>query len=301
MESLDLNIDNYEFKDILELFQIPIDFGEIDLKKAKKKVLMMHPDKSSLDKKYFLFFSAAYKILFSIYEFREKANASEKLDITEQNTEYLATKDENHAAIIDSLKSTGQIDKNFNKWFNNLFEKVKIQNEYEDNGYGDWFKSNEDDADTSEQCNSQQAMNEAIDKRKKFLRDNSLTKYNNVQGFNDANYCDLTNSKPDEYSSDVFSKLQYGDLKKSHEESVVPVTNDDYKPRYSSMDDIKFQRAQQNIIPLTEQENKQLLNSNEKNETNVNSNRAFRLAKQQQEAELANKKWWSSLKQITNN
>ena len=32
----------------------------------------MHPDKSKLDKSYFIFFSKAYKLLYSIYEFKHK-------------------------------------------------------------------------------------------------------------------------------------------------------------------------------------------------------------------------------------
>ena len=76
MEVLDLNIDNYEYEDILKLFDLDFNFGENDIKKAKKKVFMMHPDKSGLDKKYFLFFSGIFKILYSEYEFREKANTN---------------------------------------------------------------------------------------------------------------------------------------------------------------------------------------------------------------------------------
>ena len=38
MEALDLNIDNYEYKDILNLFKINMEFGETELKKAKKEV-----------------------------------------------------------------------------------------------------------------------------------------------------------------------------------------------------------------------------------------------------------------------
>ncbi len=34
----------------------------------------MHPDKSQLDPKYFLFFSKAYKELYNCYEFMNKSN-----------------------------------------------------------------------------------------------------------------------------------------------------------------------------------------------------------------------------------
>ena len=72
MDSLDLNIDNYDFDDILNLFEINIDFNENDLKKCKSKVLLMHPDKSNLNKDFFIFYSKAYKILFYVYKFRHK-------------------------------------------------------------------------------------------------------------------------------------------------------------------------------------------------------------------------------------
>ena len=39
MNNLDLNLDNYELKDLLNLFNLPYDFTESDLKNAKKIVL----------------------------------------------------------------------------------------------------------------------------------------------------------------------------------------------------------------------------------------------------------------------
>jgi hypothetical protein len=70
MESLDLNIDNYELPDILGLFNLPTLFNETDLKRAKMMVLKTHPDKSNLSKDYFLFFTKAYRIVHQIYMIR---------------------------------------------------------------------------------------------------------------------------------------------------------------------------------------------------------------------------------------
>jgi len=50
----DLDIDNYSVDDILKLFKIT-DFDENDMKRAKKMVLMSHPDKSHLPSEYFFF------------------------------------------------------------------------------------------------------------------------------------------------------------------------------------------------------------------------------------------------------
>ena len=66
METIDLDIDNYDLDDILQLFHLNIHFDETGLKQAYKITLMTHPDKSKLDKKYFLFFSSIFKILDNI-------------------------------------------------------------------------------------------------------------------------------------------------------------------------------------------------------------------------------------------
>ena len=130
---IDLNIDNYDLADITRLFQISYDFSEAELKDAKKIVMQMHPDKSRLDKEYFLFFSAAYKILYAIYQFRFKRNTS---------TEYQSIDSKANDEIMKNLLNNKT--KDFNKWFNRLFEQTKINDDYTENGYGDWLKSNED-------------------------------------------------------------------------------------------------------------------------------------------------------------
>jgi len=48
---MDLDITNYDYEDILKLFNISKQFSEEDLKSAKKRVLASHPDKSGLDKR----------------------------------------------------------------------------------------------------------------------------------------------------------------------------------------------------------------------------------------------------------
>ena len=89
MESLDLNIDNYNLSDILSLFHLPTLFNEDDLKRAKLAVLKTHPDKSQLPKEYFLFFTKAYRILHQIYTVRHPAtneHYTQRADRTPRNT-----------------------------------------------------------------------------------------------------------------------------------------------------------------------------------------------------------------------
>lgn len=89
MESLDLNIDNYNLSDILSLFHLPTLFNEDDLKRAKLAVLKTHPDKSQLPKEYFLFFTKAYRILHQIYTVRHPAtneHYTQRAERTPRNT-----------------------------------------------------------------------------------------------------------------------------------------------------------------------------------------------------------------------
>ena len=286
MEVLDLNIDNYEYEDILKLFDLDFNFGENDIKKAKKKVLMMHPDKSGLDKKYFLFFSGIFKILYSVYEFREKANTNLNEEI-----EYLLENSDENQELVDKLREKYS-NKDFNKWFNKEFDKLKLENEYENNGYGEWLKNIED----SEVCNNKNEMNLMIDKKKRDLR--SMIKYNEINEFNNDGYNDLANNRPQEYSSGMFSKLQFEDLKKAHIESVIPVTEEDYKQYYSSIEDIRLKRQHQNLNPLLDNEAKEYLNNKKISDNYLGTQRAFKLALQEREALKNSNNFWSTLKQI---
>ena len=286
MEQMDLNIDNYEYQDILDLFGLNKNFTERDIKNVKRKVLQTHPDKSGLDKKFFLFFTAIFKVLHSVYEFKAKANVNLNEEI-----EYSVEETGENEVVVNNLREKYST-KEFNNWFNKEFDKIKLDNDYEDTGYGDWLKNAED----SEVCTNKTEMNEMIDRKKRDLR--SVIKFDGIHESNNGSYNDLANNKPAEYSSGMFSKLQFEDLRKAHDESVIPVTEDDFNSRYSSMEDIKLQRHQQSLNPLSEAEGREYLNSQKSNEDDVGASRAFKLAAQEREASRGSNSFWTSLKQL---
>ena len=290
---LDLDITNYDYEDILKLFEISKNFDVEDLKNAKKKVLASHPDKSGLDKSYFLFFSSAYKILFSIYNFRTKHSSLTNLNNYNEN--YSAEKDEINEEIIHKLINS-KSKKEFNSWFNTQFESFKISNDYEKNGYGEWL--NETNAEQETLCKDLTSMNKIIEEKKKTLRSSMLVKKQEISEFNNSHYCDLTNSKPEDYSSGLFSKFQYEDLKKAHNESLIPVTNEDFISNYSSLEDIRLKRACQSLTPLQEQEAKTYLNKSKEDETALSSMRAYNLLKQDEVSRQKSERFWSNLKQL---
>ena len=283
--NIDLNIDNYNLADITRLFQISYDFNEAELKDAKKIVMQMHPDKSRLDKEYFLFFSAAYKILYAIYQFRFKRNTS---------TEYASIDSKANDEIVKNLLNNTIVKKDFNKWFNTLFEQTKITDEYSENGYGDWLKSNEDIEDFNNVA--KQDIDGKFTEKKKQLQ--SLIVHEDFKEFGQSQY-ELARDKPEYYSSDIFSKLNFEDLKRAHVESVVPITHDDYlnRKKFNSLEELQNERGQA-IKPTSQDESRDFLKNKSKLDSNNDVERAYRLVRQDEKAKEANNKWWANMRQI---
>lgn len=289
--NLDMNIDNYELHDLLDLFHLDYNFNEDDLKKTKKTVLMTHPDKSKLPKEYFLFFSAAYKIIYSIYEFRYKSikpNANENI----KPNKYTSEKDEEREILLTNLKKQP----NFNKIFNELFEKYSIKDNETEGGYGDWLKSEEDLDNTRTTMNE---MNEKFELKKKKVQ--SIIVHKDVEEMDSGNgHFELTRDKPEYYSSSLFSSLQYEDLKKAHVESVIPVTQEDYQNRkkFRNVDEMQRYNAEQNSEPLSLKQSNEYLNQKKSFQDKNDVSRAFKLAKQDEQARKANVGWMSGFKQL---
>ncbi len=293
MEGLDLNIHNYELNDLLNLFKIPYHFNNDHLKEAKKMVLKSHPDKSGLDKEYFLFFSQAYKYLFKIYRLRQSSTIT--------NTEYQKDDlwDTEHNILIDGkIKTMDQ--KDYNKWFNATFEKMKIADENEEAGYGEWLKSNEDIVDEKITNNNQ--MNEYIQNKKKELR--AVVVHKEFEDLNNDNHFNLVRDTPSEFSSSVFDKLQFQDLKQAHVESVIPVTEEDFHKRkkYTNIDELNRDRTKDSIRGKNEwsvSHEEKLKQANIKDE-DINIQRAYKLMNQDEKIRENYDIFWSDLKRLKN-
>jgi hypothetical protein len=287
--AIDLNIENYNFKDLLHLFNIPYDFSEKDLKQAKKIVLKTHPDKSGLDQKFFFFYSAAYKLLYRTHEFRVKRTHSVNYSI-EQTEDDLEKE-----RLLEKFQK--QNDKNFNKRFNEMFEKVKIQSD-DDEGYGEWLRSNEGIDNRKTTKNN---MNTFFDQKKSETR--ALIKKTDIESVNEgANHSYLLSDKPNYYTSDVFSNLKYEDLKRAHIESVVPVTQEDYniKKKFVDTNEMANHRSRQNMTPCGLNQAKQFLRKKEQQMNDENITIAYKFAKQDEDIKKANDLWWGNLRQLSN-
>jgi hypothetical protein len=295
---LDLNIDNYSREELYNLFGlVKSNLSEENMRESKKTVLKTHPDKSRLDPKYFLFFSKAYKRLYSIYEFQNK-NTKKNIE----NNEYFDT---DNTVVLDKMFEQDKHlknPKNFNQWFNDQFEKHKINDESDEKGYGSWLKSDEDIVFTPNVTKANMASE--MEKRKKQVQ--TLTTYNGVTDYTAAS---LGGSSLMDYNSNftsgtLFSNegMGYTDLRQAYVESVIPVTEEDYQKmtKFKNLEEYKYHRNNSNTKPLDKEESmKQLYHQNQQKDEE-SAALAFYYAQQSEKSKQKQESFWSGLKQLTN-
>ena len=296
MENIDLDIENYDLNDILHLFKLKSDFSESDLKKAKQVVLKIHPDKSKLPPQYFIFYSKAYKMLYNIYEFRNKSTNKKG----EENYAPFSSNEKKAALDVFMEKNNLKDKNNFNSWFNKQFEKTKIASETETKGYGDWLRS--DDDIEEERKMSQSEMAAEFAKKKQQARSLVVHQDINDMYMNNIGASSLSTDAPSEYSSDLFSHLSYQDLKQAHCESVIPVTDEDYAKvkKFNNVNEYMSYRSNQDTKPLSEKQAFEYLQNKSKMDDQQASKRAYELAKQTEEAEKQNQTFWGNILRISN-
>jgi hypothetical protein len=288
LNSLDLDLENYSLSDLYHLFNINDgNLDESSMRNAKQIVLKMHPDKSRLDSKYFLFFSNAYKRLFSVYEFQNKSSNKK------EQKEYSNDNKTDNALILDNLfeKNKNFKDpKNFNSWFNETFEKHRLEDPIQQ-GYGDWLKSNDDFIDVNENV-TKGNMNDIFEQKKKQIQ--TITRYNGIS---------------DSYSSTFGGSLLdgsdagqgYTDLKEAYTQTLIPVTMEDYNKmqKFNNISEYKAHRERVDITPLSKEEaNRKLLYDNEKREQE-SAALAFKYAKESEKVKEKQNSFWGELKQLT--
>lgn len=293
LSNLDLDLEHYSLEDLYKLFNIPAQqLSEQSLKNAKQIVYKMHPDKSQLDAKYFRFFSAAYKRVFSIFEFQNKSlnkSSSNKDDFY----------DESNKSVLNNMfeQNKGLKDpKNFNSWFNDKFEKHGLEDDIGNKGYGDWLKSDEGLYTVNDNI-TKANMNDAFEKQKKQIQ--SLTTYQGVNELFSSFSGSLLGDQSDNFTGSE-GGLSYMDLRQAHVESVIPVTQDDYDrvPKYKSLSEYKASRDNIDTNPLSKQESERMLLQQEQHLDKQSAALAYKYAQQSERSKQNSSSFFSDLRQI---
>jgi len=263
MTNHNLNIHMYTFDEILTLFDLTAKISMEDLKRAKKKVLMMHPDKSHLGSEYFLFYKKAFELVVEFYDNQNKQNQK----ITEETTNYSAldTISWNKSTTKQINKAIGEMPKEqFREKFNQLFEK-NMQKEIKPD-VNDWFSKNDPLYQIDE--NAGKSMDKSMIQIKQ--QSNSINVYRGVQTLSSSsrsgNLYDDDQDSGEYVSCDPFSKLKYDDLRKVHkDQTVFAVSESDFDKveKYGSVDHLNRTRGNQILTPLDKMDAQRMLDSQE--------------------------------------
>lgn len=255
----------YKFDELLGLFDLTYNIDIEGLKRAKKKVLMLHPDKSKLGPEFFLFYKKAFEIIVQFYESQNKQNQK----ITEDTTKYTpVTNDWNKATNHKINQVIGEMSKEvFQEKFNDLFEKnMRVEPKKDVNT---WFSQNDPLYQIDGDVNANN-MGRALDHIKQ--KNNGMILYRGVQNLSSADKIgagrlyddDEEGHEPDYVCSDPFSKLKFDDLRKVHkDQTVFSVSESDFDKveKYASVDHMNRARGQQVLTPLEKGEAQHILDS----------------------------------------
>ena len=129
-------IEECTLDDLFGLFDIELEELTLEeLKQAKKKVLLLHPDKNRQrdTTQYYEYFKNAYEKLESVFDFINR-HPKKQGQRTYQNEELI------QQGFYEYCQKHDLKDASFQKTFNEVFEKVYLP---EEDGYGEWLKSEE--------------------------------------------------------------------------------------------------------------------------------------------------------------
>lgn len=263
-----LDLASYSFDEILQMFDLSYNISVEDLKRAKRKVLMSHPDKSGLPPDYFLFYKRAFELVVNY----QQSNTRQSQIVNEHTSvEYvpLTETDTNTKRHLSEKIKTDH----FQQRFNELFEQNMA--EKPDPTRNEWFRSESASSIYETQgAVSASNLNSSFESIKSRQREQGLVRYSGIRelssfaggassfydtGSSTVGQDDTENQdNQDIYvSSDPFSKLKFEDLRKVHkDQTVFSVSESDYAnvPKYKNVDQYSRERSVDTLKPMEKQQ-----------------------------------------------
>lgn len=251
-----LNVSMYSLEEILGLFELSYDIDLEGIKKAKRKVLMIHPDKSRLPSEYFIFYKRAFEIVVQFYEEQTRHNRKTTGEPAKYSNINVA--DKNVKRTINEMKT-----EDFHKKFNEIFEQNMTTKP--DPSRNEWFKKDEPLYNDLGSVSAQN-MGRAFDTIKS---NNALSIRNTgIQTLGGGGTSLYDEDNDDSYvTCDPFSKLKFDDLRKVHkDQTILAVSEKDYDTmrKYSSMDHLIQERGRDKLTPLESSEAEKMIETRQK-------------------------------------
>lgn len=308
-----LDINSYSLDEIFDLFNLTYDLTMDDLKQAKTKVLMLHPDKSKLPPEYFIFYKRAFERVVEVYEDLQKQNRPITKESTKYNANVYKSRENvfNEGQTSEMTKSIQQQSKTkeFNKKFNDVFEKNMSKRPDETRNH--WFTS---DKSTFEIDNNVRITKDNMESVMDDLKAKNSAVMLHRGGFNELYSRNHGISKifdeeedPNEYvSSDIFDKLRFEDIRKVHkDETIIPVRPADVaekvaKTKAMTVDQYIEQRsASSDAVPIAKIEAERILAEKERMEKERFMSRQYKSKIQSDEYEKKNNEIMSHFMRLT--
>ena len=260
-----LDIQTYSLEELLSLFGLTAyNISTNDLRQAKKRVLMLHPDKSKLDSKYFLFYKKAFDVIVQFYDNQNRQHKQ----VDGKELVYQPNEDNDNSTSDNINKQINEIsNSDFQDKFNRLFESNNMGNR-PDTTQNEWFKQEDNEFNIPEGKISKSEMGDAFNRVKQ--QSNSVIKYNGVQEMlhtTSAGNSSLYEDNDQYVSCDPFGKLQYDDLRKVHrDQTVLAVSEHDFdqSKTYKSVDEFNRARSQYSYDPLEKEKATTMLQEQER-------------------------------------
>jgi hypothetical protein len=272
-----LDIRQYTLDELYSLFDCSRDSTTIeDLKRAKHRVLMTHPDKSGMPADYFIFYKRALEAIATDYtELNRVQQSGQRMSELAQN-DYKYThgggEEEERARVVAGRATQGE---KFSRDFNRVFEE-QLQTKV-DQSRNDWFRDDRATY-TAPTGNMAQGMEE-IKKQQRAIAiyNGGVREMTHHLG---SRFYDQAEDDDHSYiSGDPFAKLKFEDLRRVHkDETVFRVSENDYAnmKTYRNIEDYNRARSSQSFEQITKEEGERMLSMREQE-------RAARLQQYQRE------------------
>lgn len=296
-----LDIRQYSLDEIYALFGVRRETLSIeDLKKAKQRVLMTHPDKSGMPPDYFIFYKKALEVIATDYTEMHRVEQSNNrmTELQQNNYEYTHGGGEEEERMRSVIGKSAEGDK-FQRDFNRIFEEQMQQKI--DESRNDWFRDDRAAYDTSRmKSGNAQGMAQSMEEIKRQQRAvarytggvREMTHHIGTRLYDEQD----AGAEEDQYiSGDPFAKLKFEDLRRVHkDETVFQVSESDYNNQktYKNVEEYGRARSSQQFDQISKDQAERILQQRE----NERAHRIQQYQRQAYEQGLANEKKQEAVK-----
>ena len=250
--------DDLTFEEMMQLYDIHPPLTIDKLKVAKKKLLLLHPDKNKIDTTFhYMKFRNIYEKLLKIYSYihheTNEDNLKKDIDIDMSFKTFIEKNN------IHPVKDKEKYLKHFNEMFENIYLK-------DDDGHAEWLKSEEtydkDDLEGS---------------RKKLIEQNALVKIE-IEG------------------ASLSEMNKYYDVKDAHTNSIIGLDQEKLfseRPKFKTVDEYQRHRQQTKGTLLGEKESLKKLDQDEMKQNMKAIDLSYKYMKEEEKMQTKKKEYVS--------